>query len=204
MAWSFSMVVGWEKADTALPHVRKNADKALSIDKDDPQALVRDAICNILAGNLVDAIASAERATRISPNLDDAWLILGWGQMCAGDPISAIDSQKRAMRLCPIMHAVQLGQLATSYRNAGLYDESIEIFSKCLQQFPTFVYAEVGRAVSYGMKGDLDTAKKSVEAALLADPNYTIARFTNPNLYRDKSVMEKVANVLRLAGMPES
>jgi tetratricopeptide (TPR) repeat protein len=123
--------------------------------------------------------------------------------MCAGDSKSAIESQKRAMRLCPIMHAVQYGQLATAYRNAGLYDESIETFSECLKQFPSFVYAEVGRAVAYGLKGDAAAAKASVAAALKSDPGYTIARFTNPNLYRDKSVMESVAKVLRLAGMPD-
>lgn len=203
MVWSFSMVVGWERPATALPEVRKNVAKALAIDQEDPQTLVRDAICNVLEGKLDRAIASAERAARISPNLDDAWLVLGWAQMFAGDAKSAIDSQRRAMRLCPIMHAVQLGQLATAYRNAGLYDESIATFSECLNRFPTFVYAEVGRAVAFGMKDDMAAAKKSVAAALKADPDYTIARFTNPNLYRDKSVMEEVAKILRLAGMPD-
>jgi TolB-like protein len=203
MAWSFSLIVGWEKPETALSEARKNADKALAIDQNDPQALVRDAICRVLVGKLDHAIASAERAARILPNLDDAWYVLGWAQMLSGDSKAAIDSQKRAMRLCPIMHAVQLGLLATSYRNAGLYDDSIETFSECLKRFPTFVYAEAGRAVAYGMKGDLAAAKESVAAALKSDPNYTIARFTNPNLYRDKSVMENVAKVLRAAGMPD-
>lgn len=203
MVWSFSMVVGWEGPQTALPEVRKNVAKALAIDQDDPQALVRDAICSVLEGKLDHAIASAERAARSLPNLDDAWFVLGWAQMCVGDSRSAIESQKRAMRLCPIMHAVQLGMLATAYRNAGLYDDSIETFSECLKRFPTFVYAEVGRAVAYGMKGDMAAAKSSIAAALKEDPNYTITRFTNPNLYRDKSVMENVAKVLRAAGMPD-
>lgn len=197
------MVVGWEKPETALPEVGKNVDKALAIDQNDPQALVQYAICKVLDGRLDDAVASAERAVRILPNLDDAWFVLGWAQMCAGDSKSAIDSQRRAMQLCPIMHALQLGQLATAYRNAGLYDDSIETFSECLKQFPTFVYAEVGRAVAYGMKGDMAAAKNSVTAALKSNPDYTIARFTNPNLYRDKSVMENVTKVLRLAGMPD-
>lgn len=201
-AWGFSMIVGWETPETALPEVRRNADKALAIDQNDPQALVRDAICKILEGKLDHAIASAERAARILPNLDDAWFVLGWAQMCAGESKAAIDSQKRAMRLCPIMHAVQFGLLATSYRNAGLYDDSIETFSECLKRFPTFVYAEVGRAAAYGMKGDTAAAKNSVAAALRSDPDYTIARFASPNLYRDKSVMENVAKVLRSAGMP--
>jgi adenylate cyclase len=203
MTWSFSMIVGWERPETALPKVREYVDKAFEIDQNDPQALAQDATCKVLGGMLDEALASAEGAVRISPNLDYAWFILGWAQMCAGDSKSAIDSQRRAIKLCPIMNALQFGQLATAYRNIGQYDDSIETFSRCLQQFPTFVYAEVGRAVSYGTKGDLGAAKKSVKAALKSDPNYTIARFTNPNLYRDKSVMENVAKVLRKAGMPD-
>ena len=202
-AWSFALIVGWEKPEAALCEIRNNVARALAIDPNDAQALVREATCHVLEGKLDLAIASAERAARASPNLDDAWLVLGWAQMCAGQPTAAIDSQRRALRLCPIMHAVQLGQLATAYRNAGLYDESIETFSECLKRFPAFVYAEVGRAVAYGMKGDMAAARDSVAAARKADPDYTIARFTNPNLYRDKSVMEEVARILRLAGMPE-
>jgi hypothetical protein len=53
------------------------------------------------------------------------------------------------------------------------------------------------------MKGDMEGAKASVAAALKLDPHYTIARFVTPNLYRDKSIMENVATVLRDAGMPD-
>lgn len=202
MAWTFSMNCGWEKPETALPRIREYVAKAFEIDPDDPQALVQDGMCKVLGGKLDDALASAERAVRAAPNFDHAWFALGWAQMLAGDSSLAIESQKRAIQLCPIMNALQFGVLATAYRNLGRYDDAIETFSECLKQFPDFVYAEVGRAVAYGMKGDTDGAKKAVGAALKLDPSYTIARFTNPNLYRDKSVMQNVAKVLREAGMP--
>lgn len=203
MAWTFSMNCGWESPQTALPKVRAYADKALEIDRDDPHALIQDAMCKVLAGSLDEALASGARAVQVSPNFDHGWFALGWAQMLSGDPNAAIDSQKQAMRLCPIMNALQFGVLATAYRNVGRYDEAIETFSECLRQFPDFVYAEVGRAVVYGMKGDQGAAKRAVNAALKLDPHYTVARFTRPNLYRDKSVMENVAKVLRAAGMPD-
>mgnify|MGYP003541779973 CR=1 FL=1 len=52
--------------------------------------------------------------------------------------------------------------------------------------------------------GDLESARREVARTLRMDPTYTVKRFISPNLYRDKTVMDRCAEVLRSAGMPES
>jgi len=46
-------------------------------------------------------------------------------------------------------------------------------------------------------------AKQQVAEILRIEPTYTIARYTTPNLYRNKKTMEKWAESLRKAGLPE-
>jgi len=56
-------------------------------------------------------------------------------------------------------------------------------------------------AVVFGMQGDLESARREVAHTLKVDPTYSIRRFISPNLYRDKTVMERCADALRRAGL---
>ena len=101
------------------------------------------------------------------------------------------------------MNSVKFGVLGTAYRNAGRYEDAIQTFRRCLAQHPDFLYAHTSMAVVYGLMDDLDAARREVEETLKKDPTYTVARFINPNLYRDPEVMARSAEVLRRAGLPE-
>jgi hypothetical protein len=59
-------------------------------------------------------------------------------------------------------------------------------------------------AVVHGMQGDLESARREVACTLKMEPTYTVERFISPNLYRDKTVMDRCAEVLRRAGMPDN
>ena len=49
----------------------------------------------------------------------------------------------------------------------------------------------------------IEAARREVARTLKMDPTYTIKRFISPNLYRDKTVMDRCAEVLRSTGMPD-
>jgi len=51
--------------------------------------------------------------------------------------------------------------------------------------------------------GKEQEAKQEAREILRRDPAYTIARYTTPNLYRNKETMEKWAESLRKAGIPD-
>jgi adenylate cyclase len=201
MAWAFALIVRWEEPAVALRQLKENVDKALSLDGEDPQALVGDVYYRVLSGDVEGGVRSGQRATEVAPNLDDAWFAFGWAQMVIGETEKSIVCLTRAVRLSPILTSMRLGVLGTAYRNAGRYDESIQTFQACIDSFPDWVYAHTGLAVSYGLKGDHGAAAEKVNDILRLDPTYTVNRFIQPDLYRDKSVMKACAAVLRRAGL---
>lgn len=203
LTYGFAIVVGWEPAQEALPQLRDWVDRALAVDANDGHALVGDGIYKVIAGDLNGARESLQRAVDVEPNLDDAWFYRGWNLMFLGESEAAIGSLERAMRLSPIPNSIRFGVLGTALRNAGRYEQAIAIFEECLRRFPDFVYAHISLAIVYGMTGNQQAAEREVQQTLKVDPDYSVQRFVNPNLYRSPSVMERCARILRNAGLPE-
>lgn len=202
-SYSFAIVVGWENPAEAMPQLKQWVDKALAIDPDDAHALTGQAEFLAMSGDLDGAYDSARRAVQRMPNFDEAWFFQGWVQMFQGEPQDSVRSLEQAMRLCPTANSVKFGVLGTAYRNAGRYEDAIQAFKRCLVQFPEFIYAHTSMAVVYGLMGDEASARREVEETLRMDPTYTVTRFITPNFYRDPAVMERSAEVLRRAGLPE-
>ena len=202
-SWTFAIIVAWERPEVALPRLKNWIARSLAIDPDDAHALTGDAQFRTLSGDLDGALESLDRAVARMPNSDEAWFIRGWVQMLRGESDEAVRSLEHAMRLCPTVSAVKLGVLGTALRNAGRYSEAIQTFRRCIEQHPEFLHAHTSMAVVYGMLGDLESARREVAHTLKVDPTYSIRRFVSPNLYRDKSVMERCADALRQAGLPE-
>ena len=201
--YSFAIVVGWEPPQEALPKLQEWVSQALAVDANDGHALAGDGIFKTLAGDLDGGFQSLQRAVELEPNLDSAWFIRGWNLMLSENADAAIESVERALRLSPIPVAIRFGVLGTAQRNAGRYEDALGTFEECLRQFPDFVYAHTSLAVVYGMMGNQSAAKREVEKTLKVDPTYTVKRFVTPNLYRSTAIMDRCAEVLKNAGMPE-
>ena len=67
-AWAFALVVRWEEPSVALRGLKENVDQALSLDSEDPQALVGDTYYRVLSGDVEGGVRSGKRATEVSPN----------------------------------------------------------------------------------------------------------------------------------------
>jgi len=202
-SWAFAIVVAWERPDVALPRLKQWIARSLAIDPEDAHALTGDAQYRTLCGDLDGALESSTRAVARMPSFDEAWFIRGWVQMLLGESDEAIRSLEHAMRLCPTVSSIKLGVLGTAFRNAGRYPEAIQTFRRCLEQHPEFLHAHTSMAVVFAMQGDLESARREVAHTLQVDATYSIRRFITPNLYRDKTVMERCADALRRAGLPE-
>ena len=204
MAYGFAVVVQWVDPQSAVPVLLSCAGKIAEIDRNDPQAHLAQAYASVFSGKVLEALNAAESASKAAPNLDEAWFMTSWLQMMAGEPEKSITSMTRAIRLSPVVPATRLGVLATAYRNAGRFEESIQVFQSVIENYPDFVWAHTGLATTYGLAGNDRAAAHEVEIALKMDPTYTVERFTTPDLYLDKSVMQASAAVLRKAGMPSN
>lgn len=202
-AWSFALVVRWEPPEVAIGKLAEYVQKSLAIDENDAQALIGNAYYLSLSGDLDGAGRFCARAVEAAPYLDEAHSAWGWVLNLNGDPATAVRYLESSVRLCPVQSATQFGVLATAYRNVGRFQDSIDAFEKCIARYPDFVFAYTGMAVSYGMMGDNERARDAVQKALGLDPEYTVQAFVTPNFYRDSTVMDACAEVLRAAGMPE-
>lgn len=105
--------------------------------------------------------------------------------------------------LSPTTTAPQSSILGTVYRNAGQLEREIVILEATVKRFPAFVSGRVALASCYSLMGKEPEAREEVAEILCRDPTYATARYTSPNLYRNKATMEKWAESLREAGLPE-
>jgi hypothetical protein len=93
--------------------------------------------------------------------------------------------------------------LGTAYRNAGQLELAVATLENTVKCFPGFISGRVALASSYVLAGMEREARQEAREILRRDPAYTIARYTTPNLYRNKETMEKWAESLRKAGIPD-
>lgn len=200
--WAAQLQVGWASPQDALPKMQEHSAKALAIDPDNTMALTSNTYCSVMTGDLDGALSFGKRAVETGPNSDEAWFAKGWAEMFLGLTEHSTNSLEQSIRLAPIPSSPRLGVAATAYRNAERWDDSIAMWKQLISRYPAFLYGYTGLASTYAMMGRMDDAQDMIAEVLKRDPDFTVHRFTNPNFYRDTSVMDKVGKALREAGMP--
>ena len=196
--------MGWgEDKGSSLKNMEVLLEKALKIDDRDPLALGHAGMHQLFLGNHDQSIAFAKQALAEAPGMDSPYYSLGWFQMFNDTPLEGIENIKRAMRLSPVVAAPRATILATAYRNAGQLEQAVEILENTVQRYPAFSSARVALTSCYVLMGKDKEAKQEAREILRRDPAYTVARYTTPNLYRNKETMDKWAEALRKAGIPD-
>jgi adenylate cyclase len=199
-----AIFMGWgESKESTLEHMGVLVTKALEIDEKDPLALGHAGMHQLFLGNHDQSIAFAKQALAEAPGMDSPYYSLGWFQMFNEDPLQGIENIKRAMRLSPIATAPRSTILGTAYRNAGQLELAALTLEDTVKRFPAFISGRVALTSCYVLMGKEQEAKQEAREILRRDPAYSIARYTTPNLYRNKKTMEKWADSLRKAGIPD-
>ncbi len=195
--------MGWgEDKGSSLKNMEVLLEKALKIDDRDPLALGHAGMHQLFLGNHDQSIAFAKQALAEAPGMDSPYYSLGWFQMFNETPLEGIKNLKRAMRLSPVVTAPRSTILGTAYRNSGQLDLAVATLENTVKRFPAFVSGRGALTSCYVLMGKEQEAKQQAREILRRDPAYTIARYTTPNLYRNKETMEKWAESLRKAGIP--
>lgn len=196
--------MGWgDDRDASLKNMEMFLAKALEIDDRDPLALGHAGMHQLFLENHDQAIAFAEQALAEAPGMDSPYYSLGWFQMFNEAPLEGIENIKRAMRLSPITTAPRSTILATAYRNAGQLENAVTILEDTVKRFPAFLPGRVALTSCYVLMGREQEARQQAREILEKDPAYTVSRYTTPNLYRNKATMEKWADAVRKAGIPD-
>jgi tetratricopeptide (TPR) repeat protein len=109
-----------------------------------------------------EAIASYERALRISPEEEHIWLALGQSQSELGRPEQAAKTYKQALRYRPESAPAYLA-LAELYRRQGQLDLAIYNYRECVRYQPESEQAWYGLAVSYHLGGQRDRRDQALK-----------------------------------------
>ena len=145
------------------------------------------------------------RALEMNPNLASAWEASGWINVWLGHPDVALDHLARAERLDPgsVSPSTTTG-LAHAYFFLGRHEEALAVAERSLQHSPDQHAALRIAAASAAFAAHIDVAYRFGARLHLADPTLNLsnlAGYLGP--YQESALLEKYAEGLRRAGLPE-
>ena len=113
-------------------------------------------------GQHTEAIASYERAVRISPEDEGSWLSLAQSQIELGQPERAIRTYRQVLRVRPESAHAYLG-LAELYQKQGQADLAISNYRESVRYDPDGVQAWSGLAAAYQKSGQRERLEEALQ-----------------------------------------
>jgi TolB-like protein len=182
------------------------AKRAVELGKDDALALSRGG--HALAWFLRDldsAAAFIDRALVLNANLAAAWNLSGWVRAYRGELDLAIEHHARGLRLSPLDPLIYNMQVGTAFAHflAGRYDEASSWANRALREQPNYPAANRILAASRALAGELSGAREAIARLRELDPTLRVSNLSEVYPLRRPEDLAKVADGLRLAGLPE-
>ena len=158
-----------------------------------------------LLRDLSSARQLIDRALELNPNLAGAWANSGWINIWQGHPDLAIEHLGRAERLDPgSLRLTNFAATAHARFFLGEYEKALALAERMLRHSPdAHVCLRIG-AASAAFAGHIDTAHGLAARLQIIDPAFGVSRlgeYLGP--YQKAAFVEKYAEGLRLAGVPE-
>jgi adenylate cyclase len=193
---------GWGKPGdqaTALTLARN----AIGSDDNDPETL---RTAGHVLGSFGDhdrALAAVKRAVTLNPNSAPVLFSTAWVHCYACDPEPALVYFNRAIRLSPSDPAAEdlLGGLGFAHLVAGRFSEAQAILSRAVKEVPDYGPTYRHLIVALVQLGRVEEASSMVVQLLRANPEYRNS--THLKMWRDQQFVNRYADALRLAGVPE-
>lgn len=179
---------------------------AVTLGRDDAVALTRGghAIAH-LVGDVDAGIALLDRARLLNPNLAPAWYLGGTLRALHGETDTAIENLKHAVRLSPLdpeMFRMQIG-MALAHFFAGRFDLSADWAEKALGNLPSLLAPAALVAASYAHSGQMDKARQAMQHLKALDPCLCVSNLIDWLPIQRPEDLARLADGLRLAGLPE-
>jgi TolB-like protein/class 3 adenylate cyclase len=152
--------------------------------------------------DLSSAKQLTDRAVELNPNLASAWINGGWINIWLGYPEVAVEQLSRAHRLDPV--STYFSPMAHACFFLDRYEQALDQAQHLLRHNPdNHAGLRVG-AASAALAGRTDAAHQLAARLQAVDPAFCISRlreYLGP--YQRHEFVEKYAEGLRLAGLPE-
>jgi TolB-like protein/class 3 adenylate cyclase len=198
---------GWiADREAEVAETARLARQAAQLGKDDAVALTTAGIAlSYIVGDHDEGKVLTDRALALNPNLAWAWLFSGWVRVWLGEPEVAIERVSRALRLSPTdPHSYSMySALAHAHFFAGRNTEALSWAEMAVREKPNFLLLNCIAAASNALAGRLADAKRAMGRVRQLDPSLRVSNLQILFLVRRPEDLARVAEGLRLAGLPE-
>jgi TolB-like protein/Tfp pilus assembly protein PilF len=193
-----------EQFDKAQAAAFRCGYRALELDPDCAEAYGMLALTHLNAGEHDEAIEMSEMAIALAPN--NAELLGGVASAVmrkSGRPERGAELVKKAMRLSPFYRPGLLRALGNNYQTLGRLEEAVACYRESLKRETGYLAPYVNLAATLGRLGREDEAREAARDVLRQEPEFSIKAYTAGLSYRNPSDLERIAEGLRQAGLPE-
>jgi adenylate cyclase len=150
------------------------------------------------------ALAEAERALALSPNLAFAYGVRGSTLVFSGRPREGIRDLQTSLRREPrgLNSAFRLQHVAIGYYFLRAYEDAVETFEQVIRLFPELPGTYTWLPAALGQLGRIEEAKQALETAIAVAPAAFDRNVRGRASFRPEDHAHMLEG-LRKAGMPE-
>jgi len=175
--------------------------KAVSLDDGSGEAHALLSYWLVLARQYDRGLAECERAMALAPHSDRVLHACAASFTFLGKREEAIPMFREALRINPNPPAMYYRHFAIALRDSGLYDESIELTKRLIQQNPNDAMAYIILASSLGLAGRDKEAGAAAREVLRINPSFSLDKFEKTSPQRDRAVVARFIEALGKAGL---
>ena len=190
------------QVDAAQQSLTEHAQRALSLDPQEPYAITVHANSLWLSGRFEEGVNAARRATEISPNDAFCWLILGRACVGAERLDEGEQAVRAAMRLNPLYPVSYPAVLADALLRQGRLKEALDVLTEIVRRNPIYISAHLLLAGAHGAT-DVEKAREAVREVLRINPAYRLSMARRFYLSSNHERQEQFVSALQAAGLPE-
>jgi adenylate cyclase len=158
---------------------------------------------SLYRGDYEAAISHYRKAVELAPSNAIMVAGLAWVLCYGGYPEEAIPLLQQAMRLSPYYPAWMVGTLGLAYMMTGDLQNAIGANEQLIERKSMLQFGYSRLAAIHAVLGDDERAASYAAELLKVNPNFSIAKWSNVLIYRDKELLDWELNALRAAGLPE-
>jgi adenylate cyclase len=191
--WSPNLQASLERASSL-------AQKALSLDDSNSDALGLLSAIDLWQGRIDQAVAERERAVTINPNYAAGYGALSNALIQSVKPEEALRAAEKAIRLDPAGQDYYGALIGVSYNVMGRYEEAIPYLERAVAAYPNLLLNYLPLIFAYVESGRDLEARRKVAELMRISPHYTLSP-VETSLTKDKAMNQRFASALRSAGL---
>ncbi|MDH3286314.1 MAG: hypothetical protein OEP48_01105 [Betaproteobacteria bacterium] len=179
------------------------AERAVSMEDADGQAHTVLGNVRLLERRFDEALATARKAVEVRPGCTNANGFLANVLLHCGELSAALTHARRAIRISPVYPPWFMEILSGVYRECGQNDFAATTAQEGLRLAPQSVSGRLLLISSLVRGGWPNEARRVARQLPEIDAGFSVAQYLARQPFRDPTVIERIAEDLKLAGLPD-